>query len=90
MEEKNEIIQAYFFNKNDFDDKKIIKFLIDNDLPTIQKISEHKFYYKIKLRSEKKLKLEGYNIIRKQYKEGIQINVAFKPPLINNFICKFA
>lgn len=81
-----EIIQAYFFRKEHYDEKKIIKYLLDHDLPTIQKISEHKYYYKIKLRSEKKLKLEGYQIILKPYQENIMINIAIKHPLINNLV----
>jgi hypothetical protein len=85
--DKREIIQAYFFSKNQFrEDSDIIKYLIENEIPTIQKISDSKFYYKIKLLSEKKLKLQGYTIIRKQLKENIQVNVAFKQPLKQNFI----
>jgi len=82
-----DIIQAYFFNKSIFiNNENIINWLKENNLPISQKISEHKFYRKVKLLSEKKLKLEGFNIIRKPFKEGIQINVAFKQPIINNFV----
>ena len=83
---KNEIIQAYFFNKELFNDDDIIKWLIENDLPTIQKISTHKFYKKIKLYSLKKLKLEGYDIIFKDYKTGIKINLAVKRPIKSTFV----
>jgi len=89
--EENNIIQAYFFSKEHFDEKKVIKYLLDNDLPTIQKISESKYYYKIKLRSEKKLKLQGYQIIFKPHHDNnneniIYINIAMKYPLVNNLV----
>jgi hypothetical protein len=81
------IIQAYFFNKSNFiNHDNIINWLIENNLPITQKISEHKFYYKVKFLSEKKLKLQGYTIIRKPLKESILINIAFKQPIINNFV----
>jgi hypothetical protein len=82
----NEIIQAYFFSKELFNDDDIIKWLIENKLPTIQKISSHKFYKKIKLCSLKKLKLEGYDIIFKDYKTGIKINLAVKRPIRSSFV----
>jgi hypothetical protein len=82
----NEIIQAYFFDKITFSEKDVIAFLIKNNLPTSQNISDGKYYYKIKLYSEKKLKLEGYNIIQKYYEQGIKINLATKPPLLNNYV----
>jgi len=83
----DEIIQSYFFNKSNFTNHDIIiNWLIENNLPITQKISEHKFYYKVKLLSEKKLKLQGYNIIKKSFKEGIMINIAFKSPIINSFV----
>ena len=85
--DKQEVIQAYFFSKIQFkQDSDIIKWLIENEISTIQKISDSKYYYKIKLFSEKKLKLQGYTIIRKQFKENIQVNIAFKQPLKQNFI----
>lgn len=77
----NNIIQAYFFSKELFNDNDIIKWLIEHNLPTIQKISTHKFYKKIKLYSLKKLKLEGYDIIFKDYSTGIKINLAVKRPI---------
>ena len=83
----DDIIQAYFFNKLIFpSNENIINWLIDNNLPITQKISEHKFYRKVKLLSEKKLKLEGFNIIRVPLTDGIMINKAFKNPIINNFV----
>jgi len=83
----NNIIQSYFFKKDIFPNNDIIiNWLIDNNLNTTQKISEHKYYYKVKFLSEKKLKLQGYNIIRKPFKEGIMINIAFKSPIINSFV----
>lgn len=87
QKDRNEIIQAYFFCKSSFLEKDIIKWLIENDIPTIQNISEGQFYRKIKLYSEKKLKLQGYNIIKKQYKPGIKINLAVKIPVkVNNYV----
>lgn len=82
----NEIIQAFFFSKELFNDDDIIKWLIDNELPTIQKISTHKFYKKIKLHSLKKLKLEGYDIIFKDFKTGIKINLAVKRPIKSSLV----
>lgn len=86
MNNDNEIIQAYFFTNDLFNDNDIVKWLTENKLPTIQKISHHKFYKKIKLYSLKKLKLEGYDIIFKDYKTGIKINVAVKRPLSSTFV----
>jgi len=86
MDEKNEIIQAYFFSKIKYDEPAIIKYLIENDLPTIKTITDNKYYYKIKLLSEKKLKKEGYQIIFKEYKPDIMVNLAYKKVLINNFV----
>lgn len=82
-----DIIQAYFFKKDTFpSNENIINWLLENNLPISQKISEHKFYYKVKLLSEKKLKLEGYNIIRVPLNNNIMINKAFKNPIINTFV----
>jgi hypothetical protein len=81
------IIQAYFFNKIKFNnEEEVIKYLVENNLPTNQKISNHKYYYKIKLLSEKKLKLDGYNIIKKQLEENILINTAYKQVILNNIV----
>lgn len=80
------IIQAYFFKKDKYNEEEVIKYLIKNNLPTNQKISNHKYYYKIKLLSEKKLKLDGYNIIKKQLEESILINTAYKQSIINNIV----
>ena len=80
------IIQAYFFNKNKYTEEDVNNYLIHNNLPTTQKISNHKYYYKIKLLSEKKLKIDGYNIIKKQLEESILINSAYKQPFINNTV----
>ena len=82
----NDIIQAYFFKKDIFNNEDIIDYLLNNNLPITQKISEHKFYYKVKLLSEKKLKLEGYNIIQKPLTNDIKINIAMKPIIKNNFV----
>lgn len=82
----NEIAQAYFFSNELFNDNDIVKWLIENKLPTIQKISHHKFYKKIKLYSLKKLKLEGYDIIFKDFKTGIKINLAVKRPVKSSLI----
>jgi hypothetical protein len=82
----NEIIQAYFFTNDLFNDNDIVKWLTENNLPTIQKISHHKFYKKIKLYSLKKLKLEGYDIIFKDFKTGIKINLAVKRPIKSTFV----
>jgi hypothetical protein len=84
--DKNNIIQAYFFSNELFNDNDIVKWLTENNLPTIQKISQHKFYKKIKLYSLKKLKLEGYDIIFKDFKTGIKINVAVKRPIKSTFV----
>lgn len=83
---ENGIIQAYFFTNDLFNDSDIINWLTENKLPTIQKISHHKFYKKIKLYSLKKLKLEGYDIIFKDFKTGIKINLAVKRPIKSTFV----
>jgi len=82
----SQIIQAYFFSNELFNDNDIVKWLTENKLPTIQKISHHKFYKKIKLYSLKKLKLEGYDIIFKDFKTGIKINLAVKRPIKSSFV----
>lgn len=81
-----DIIQAYFFNKDLFNENDVLDWLISHDLPINQKISEHKYYLKVKLLSEKKLKLEGYNIILTQFDTGIKINKAIKSPIKNSFV----
>ena len=80
------MIQSYLFAKNNFTEDDVKNFIIENNIKKL-KISDNKFYYKIKLLSAKKLRQEGYNLII-QNKDNYKCCIASKPKIDN--ICKFS
>ena len=79
------MIQAYFFDKNNFTEDDVKSFIIENNIKRL-KISDNKYHYKIKMLSAKKLKQEGYNLILQKLNNYL-ICKASKPE-VNN-LCKF-